>query len=178
MFAMRRLRAGRGFTIIELLVVIAIVAILAGLLLPSLLTAKHLAHEVSCANNLKQVNVALVVYANNYDDHYPVEMEEHNPQPQLWTALQKYGGVGVHNALYCPQAEWQETYASSTAYTLKGESASVVDTPENRQAAQISYVYWSFLKNKPGWLETPPPTSKGRSKMHLQNSVRSSEMRI
>lgn len=61
-----------GFTLIELLVVIAIIALLLGILLPSLMTAKEQARGVYCRNNIKQMCLAAASYTLDNDDYYPI----------------------------------------------------------------------------------------------------------
>lgn len=71
-------RRSRGFTLIELLVVIGIIAILAALLLPSLANAKSKANSIKCLNNLRQLDLALVMYAGDHDGSFPPRRERTN----------------------------------------------------------------------------------------------------
>ena len=70
----------RAFTLVELLMVIAIIAILAALLLPVLGSAREKGRRTDCLNNVRQVNLAVRLYAEDYADSWPV-LPVPNPYP-------------------------------------------------------------------------------------------------
>ena len=85
-----------GFTLIELLVVIAIIALLAGLLLPALASAKESAHRIQCLNNMKQLELALRLYADDSNGFYPPRTNAYR-----WPTLLQPYYLNV-NLLICP----------------------------------------------------------------------------
>jgi prepilin-type N-terminal cleavage/methylation domain-containing protein/prepilin-type processing-associated H-X9-DG protein len=87
--------SARGFTLIELLVVIAIIAILAAMLLPALSKAKTKAEGVGCLNNLKQLQMAWYMYADDHDGRLVLNSPGSQTNNVRWVNGWLDWGVGI-----------------------------------------------------------------------------------
>ncbi|MEN6642479.1 MAG: prepilin-type N-terminal cleavage/methylation domain-containing protein [Armatimonadia bacterium] len=127
----------RGFTLIELLVVIAIIAILAAILFPVFAKAREKARQSSCLSNLKQLALANLSYAQDYDERVvPL-----NLGGQYWTALlmpymkntQVYQCPSMSNLTYAYAPVFPTFSADSNwggaAYANKSQSLGAVEYP-------------------------------------------------
>ena len=79
----------RAFTLIELLVVIAIIAILAAILFPVFSQAKQAAKKTMCLSNVRQLGIASMLYANDYDDQLLSRPDDNSMNGQ-WTTWFDY----------------------------------------------------------------------------------------
>lgn len=81
---MKRTYRSFGFTLIELLVVVTIIAILAAMLFPALGMVRERAARVNCAGNLRQLMLATIMYAGEWQGHLPWPNDNSNEGPGKW----------------------------------------------------------------------------------------------
>ncbi|MDR3710348.1 MAG: DUF1559 domain-containing protein [Capsulimonadaceae bacterium] len=117
----------KGFTLIELLVVIAIIAILAAILFPVFATAREKARQTSCANNEKQIGMAMMQYVQDYDESFPLEYWNNVtsawvPPSSMYFMSCFYPYIKSPGAFVCPDLQ-QNSYGAT--FTSPGQSGNI-----------------------------------------------------
>jgi len=135
-----------GFTLIELLVVIAIIAILAAILFPVFARAREKARQTSCLSNVKQLCLAALLYAQDYDELLPCDYYACNSSTthaRLVAQILPY--IKNKQILYCPSAS-------------KMGIPDIIPTEANIAAGNISYYYFSY-DQIPSTVQPPAPNA-------------------
>jgi prepilin-type N-terminal cleavage/methylation domain-containing protein/prepilin-type processing-associated H-X9-DG protein len=167
-------RHSRGFTLIELLVVIAIIAILAAILFPVFAQAREKARATACLSNMKQVGLALQMYAQDYDETMPLGnvvagFNEPNAPPNFLGSLVPYTkNLGIFvcpsaapaSSVGLPAKQYDPTPLSNTSYmgngAVMGRALAVVPNP-----AEIVYLQENNLKWNYAWMRPQLVDAKG-----------------
>jgi prepilin-type N-terminal cleavage/methylation domain-containing protein/prepilin-type processing-associated H-X9-DG protein len=142
----------RGFTLIELLVVIAIIAILAAMLMPVLGSAERRAQQAGCLSNLKQMAMANILYAGDYNGFL---LQPQGTGSPYGIKAEWIGGLidyysKATNLIHCPSA-------STPVLNAVSQGISVYSTPGNPLgggqggSANNDYVVYLTVNSPIGW---------------------------
>jgi prepilin-type processing-associated H-X9-DG protein/prepilin-type N-terminal cleavage/methylation domain-containing protein len=144
------------FTIIELLVVIAIISILSSLLLPALGQARKVAKTIKCANNLKQVGTAMLLYINDNDDYFTACYKD-----VMWDDL-----LGGYDGRKLSQEMKEKIFLKKADYPEIKSISSIYVCPEDSLSREVwgktdkNYYKRTYALDQIGAFDTPPPGSQ------------------
>jgi len=139
---------GSGFTLIELLVVIAIIALLAALLLPAFSSAKERSQRIACVHNLRQLSLAVMLYASDNQEILPLPQQASDHWPSQ--LFRQYSSLRL---LICPSD------AETAAARIPPKSTSADLAPRSYLLNSFADYYASISSETvtpPAW-STPPP---------------------
>ncbi len=128
-----------GFTLIELLVVIAIIAVLAAMLFPVFSRAREKARQTACISNLKQLALAFLMYAQDYDETWPIAVYYTNSWSveHAWDFTLDWSSWPVHVG---PGLVWAYTHSGQIHACPTAEGLQKWNRPYTGYAYNTTYI--------------------------------------
>lgn len=157
----------KGFTLIELLVVIAIIAILAAILFPVFARAKDKARQIKCISNLKQIQMATMMYTSDHDgmmplhNIYSLDVSGALIDRALWPE-QMYNYISDPDVLTCPSDKRNLKFGYAVNSRIFYRHVSYVRVPTkcvmywDYQRTETSPVADEFFPPEPTWCWNSP----------------------
>ena len=139
----------KGFTLLESLVVVGIIAVLTAILLPALSTARRNARRHLCFNNLRQIGLAFQMYADDWYQSYPVDVNSLHSSTDYTDADKKGTLYSYYIKKDAPETFW--------CPSKKPYPSSPLNTPLNTSNIERDYAY--VYKLKVGYKDTCPMVS-------------------
>jgi prepilin-type N-terminal cleavage/methylation domain-containing protein/prepilin-type processing-associated H-X9-DG protein len=162
-----RLRRRRAFTLVELLVVIAIIGVLVGITIPVLAGARRAARRTQCANNLRQLGPAIIMYANNHQGKFPDTTHgtdptnSHRPTfyKKAWVYMLKPYLDNVDEVRFCPEDPRREMKAALDQVPTTGDPTNPSDDEyANLRTSYVMNVYINYPRVDANGTEVYNPT--------------------
>lgn len=159
----KKTRQKNSFTLIELLIVITIIAVLAAMLLPALKGARDKAKVAVCQGNLKQIGLAMLMYAQDNDDYFPSSAQKYsraldNPAVGLWPTY-----ISDRRVFHCPVGIYAAFAGDakigndSSDYQVRGENSSTGGYSLKKVLPTVGFITDRFMGYYPGDPGVNPP---------------------
>ncbi len=160
---------GNGFTLIELMIMVVIVSVLAGFLVPALQKSRSAGQRAVCANNLRQVGMAIHMYIEEHNDIFPNFGNISGPIVPWYVTINNY--LKSSDIYYCPEqknvkynwipnqsSSWNLSFAYNMAISdkslkdIKKKSETIFLSDSTRHATMFATYPNLSLSNNPAYV--------------------------
>ncbi|MBX7166601.1 MAG: DUF1559 domain-containing protein [Pirellulales bacterium] len=140
-----------AFTLIELLIVLGIIGLLIGLLIPAVQMARASGRKTECANNLRQIGLAVTMYGNAFNGQFPGTMHDSLDQDirDSWIHLLAPYLENVDEVRICPDDPQRDKRleARMTSYVLNDYVTVSDPEPVRRAGLRVAITNRNYIKS-------------------------------